>query len=76
MLVVNPALPVKSVTELITYAKSSPSKLNYASRGTASLGHMAGALFAMSTGTELVHIPYKGIGIAIPDMLSGQVQMS
>lgn len=76
ILTVHPSLPVKSVQELIAYAKANPEKLNYASTGTASLAHLAGALFSMSTGTRLLHVPYKGVGAALADMLSGQVQMS
>jgi len=76
ILTVPPALPVKSVKELIAYAKASPSKLNYASTGTASLAHLATEWFKIITGIELVHIPYKGVGAAFPDMLSGQVHLS
>lgn len=76
MLTVHPGLPVKTVKELIAYAKATPSKLNYASTGNASLAHLATELFAHSTGIELVHIPYKGVGAALGDMLSGRVQMS
>jgi tripartite-type tricarboxylate transporter receptor subunit TctC len=76
ILTVHPSLPVKSVKELIAYGKANPSKLNFASTGTASLAHLAGELFAISTGTQLVHVPYKGVGAALTDLLSGQVQMS
>ena len=76
ILSVHPLLPVKSVKELIAYAKSNPSKLNFASTGNASLAHLAGEFFAISTGTKLVHVPYKGVGAALTDLLSGQVQMS
>lgn len=76
MLTVHPGLPVKTVQDLIAYAKSAPSKLNYASTGNASLAHLATELFAHSTGTSLVHIPYKGVGAALSDMLSGRVHMS
>jgi len=76
LLTVYPGLPVKSVKELIAYAKANPSKLNFASTGNASLAHLAGELFAISTGTQLVHIPYKGVGAGLTDMLSGRVQMS
>lgn len=76
ILTVNPALPVQSVKDLIAYAKANPSKLNYASTGPASLAHLSGELFAMITGTQLVHIPYKGVGAALPDMLTGRTQMS
>ena len=76
MLTVHPSLPVKTVKDLIAYAKASPSKLNYASTGTASLAHLATELFAHNSGTQLVHIPYKGVGAALSDMFSGRVQMS
>ena len=76
MLTVHPGLPVKTVQDLISYAKSAPSKLNYASTGNASLAHLATELFAHSTGTSLVHIPYKGVGAALGDMLSGRVHVS
>jgi tripartite-type tricarboxylate transporter receptor subunit TctC len=76
MLAVSPALPVKSVKELIAYARANPEKLNYASTGQASLAHLATELFASQTGTRLVHIPFKGVGAALPDMFSGRVQMA
>ncbi len=76
MLTVRPSLPVRTVKDLIAYAKSAPSKLNYASTGNASLAHLATELFAHNSGTQLVHIPYKGVGVALGDMLSGRVQMS
>lgn len=76
ILTVHPSLPVNSVKDLIAYAKANPSKLNFASTGNASLAQLAGELFAISTGTKLVHIPYKGVGAALTDLLSGQVQMS
>ncbi len=76
LLTVYPGLPVKTVKDLIAYAKANPSKLNYASTGNASLAHLAGELFAITTGSQLVHIPYKGVGAGLTDMLSGRVQMS
>ena len=76
ILTVHPSLPVQSVKDLIAYARANPSKLNFASTGPASLAHLAGELFATSTGTRLVHIPYKGVGAAVPDLLSGRTQMS
>jgi tripartite-type tricarboxylate transporter receptor subunit TctC len=75
-LTVSPSLPVKSVKDLIAYAKANPGKLNFASTGPASLAHLAGELFAITTGAQLVHVPYKGVGAALPDMLSGRTQMS
>jgi tripartite-type tricarboxylate transporter receptor subunit TctC len=76
ILTVHPSLPVKTVQDLVAHARSSPSKLNYASTGNASLAHLAGELFAHNTGTQLVHVPYKGVGAALGDLLSGRVQMS
>jgi tripartite-type tricarboxylate transporter receptor subunit TctC len=76
LLTVHPGLPAQSVKDLIAYARANPGKLNFASTGPASLAHLAGELFAMNTGTQLVHVPYKGVGAALPDMLSGRTQMS
>jgi len=76
ILTVHPGLPVKTVKELVAYAKQHPGKLNYASTGNASLAHLAAELFAISAGVQLTHIPYKGVGAGLNDMLSGQVQMS
>lgn len=76
ILTVTPSLPVKSVAELIAYAKANPGKLNFASTGPASLAHLAGELFGITTGTQLVHVPYRGVGAALPDMISGRTQMS
>ena len=76
ILTVHPSVPAHSVKELIAYARANPGKLNYGSTGPASLAHLAGELFALSTGTKLVHIPYKGVGAALPDLLSGRTQMS
>ncbi len=76
ILTVHPSLPVKSVKELIAYAKTNPAKLNYASTGNASLAHLATELFALNAGVRMTHVPYKGVGAALTDLLSGQVQMS
>jgi tripartite-type tricarboxylate transporter receptor subunit TctC len=76
MLTVHPSLPVKTVKDLVAHAKASPSKLNYASTGNASLAHLASELFAHTAGIQLVHIPYKGVGAALGDMLSGRVEIS
>jgi len=75
ILVANPSLPVSNVSELIAYAKANPGKLNYASVGTGSPGHIAGELFKLKTGTRMVHIPYKGGGPAVVDTIGGQVQL-
>mgnify|MGYP001286467032 FL=1 len=75
LLGVYPGLPVKTVADLVAYAKANPSKLNFASTGNASLAHLAGELFAQSTGAKMVHVPYKGVGAALTDLLSGQIQL-
>jgi tripartite-type tricarboxylate transporter receptor subunit TctC len=75
LLVVNPTLPVKNVAELIAYAKANPGKLNFGSAGQGSSGHLIGELFKMSAGIDMVHVPYKGSGQAVIDLLGGQVQM-
>ena len=76
MLAVTPALPVKSVKDLVAHAKANPEKLNYASTGNASLAHLATELFAHITGTRLTHIPYKGVGAAVPDLFSGRLHLA
>jgi tripartite-type tricarboxylate transporter receptor subunit TctC len=72
---VNPNVPAKTVAEFITYAKANPGKVNMASSGIGTSVHLSGALFMMMTGVELVHVPYRGAGPALTDMLSGQVQV-
>ncbi len=74
VLVTHPALPVKNVKELVALAKARPGQLNYASSGTGTAGHLAGELFKGLTGVSYQHIPYKGGGPAVIDVLSGQVQ--
>jgi tripartite-type tricarboxylate transporter receptor subunit TctC len=76
ILVVNPAVPARNVKELIAHAKSSPGKLSYASSGNGASSHLAGVLFNASAGVDLQHIPYKGTGPALTDLLGGQVTMS
>lgn len=75
LVVVHPSLPVKSVRQLIALAKKEPGKINYASNGAGGSSHMAVELFKMMTGTNLVHIPYKGLSPALTDLLSGEVQL-
>jgi tripartite-type tricarboxylate transporter receptor subunit TctC len=72
---VNPNVPAKTVAEFISYAKASPGKVNMASAGVGTSTHLSGALFMMMTGTELVHVPYRGAAPAIADLLGGQVQV-
>ncbi|MEI7678940.1 MAG: tripartite tricarboxylate transporter substrate binding protein [Betaproteobacteria bacterium] len=73
-LVVHPSLPVKSMQEFITYAKANPGKINYGSSGVGSPPHLSMELLRSMTGINLVHVPYKGAGPALADLLGGQVQ--
>jgi tripartite-type tricarboxylate transporter receptor subunit TctC len=75
VLVVNPALPVDSVAQLVEYARQHPGELNYASSGIGTSLHLAGALFERDAGIRLTHVPYRGGPAAIQDVMSGQVQM-
>src|SRR4051794_24284212 len=75
VVVVNPQVPVKTIPELIAYAKANPGKLNMASSGNGSTIHMSGELFKMLTGINMVHVPYRGGAPALTDMISGQVQV-
>jgi tripartite-type tricarboxylate transporter receptor subunit TctC len=76
VLVVNPQLPVKSVRELIAAAKAQPGQIDYASSGNGSAQHLVSALFASMAGIQLNHVPYKGSGPAMQDLLGGQVKVS
>jgi tripartite-type tricarboxylate transporter receptor subunit TctC len=75
LLVVNPKVPVKSVQELIAYAKAHPGALNYASSGNGTPPHLSAAMFCEMTGIQMTHIPYKGAAPALTDLLGGQVQV-
>ena len=75
VMVVNPSVPTKTVPELIAYAKANPRKLNMASPGTGAAPHLAGELFKMVAGIDLVHVPYRGGGPAVTDLIAGQVQV-
>jgi tripartite-type tricarboxylate transporter receptor subunit TctC len=75
ILVVNPAVPAKTVRELIELARAKPGYLNFASGSTGSTGHLAGELFNTMAGVKMVHIPYKGAAPATADLLAGQVQL-
>ena len=72
---VHPSLPIRSIPELIAYAKANPGKLNMASSGNGSTIHMSGELFKMLTGINMQHVPYRGGAPALTDMLSGQMQV-
>jgi len=75
LLAVTPSLPVSSVAELVAYAKANPGKLSNASSSNGSPGHVGGELFKYMTGTEIVHVPYKGGAPAINDLIAGRVQL-
>jgi len=75
MLMVNPSVPAKTVRELVAFGKSKPAALHYGSSGIGGAGHLAGELFASMADIKLVHVPYKGGGQVLIDMISGQVQM-
>jgi len=72
---VNPSFPTKTVPEFVGYAKANPGKINMASGGNGTPGHVAGELFKMMTGVNMVHIPYRGGALALTDLLGGQVQV-
>jgi tripartite-type tricarboxylate transporter receptor subunit TctC len=75
VMVVNPSVPAKTVAEFIAYAKANPGKVNMASAGTGSGGHLAGELFKVMAGVDLVHVPYRGNGPALAALLGGQVEV-
>lgn len=75
ILVVHPSLPVKNVREFVELAKKNPGRLNYGSSGIGGNNHFAGALFDMSAGTKMVHVPYKGISLAMTAVASGEVEV-
>ena len=72
---VNPSVPAKSVPEFIAYAKANPRKINMASAGIGTSDHVAGELFKMMAGIDMLHVPYRGAGPALADLLGGQVQV-
>jgi len=72
---VNPSFPAQTIPDFIAYAKAHPRQINMASAGIGTISHMAGELFAMMTGIELTHVPYRGAAPALTDMLGGQVQV-
>ncbi len=74
VLVVHPSFPAKTIPEFIAYTKADPNKVNFASAGIGTVAHMAGELFMAMAGVKLVHVPYRGLGQAMTDLLGGQVQ--
>jgi len=75
ILVVHPSLPVKTVKELVAFANARPGQLSYASAGSGGVQHLAGELFKSTMKIDMVHVPYKGAGQALPDLVGGQVQL-
>ena len=75
VIAVHPSVPVNNLKEFIAYVKANPGKLNYASQGNGSVSHIGTEIFKQTTGVEMVHVPYKGSGAAIQDVLAGQVQV-
>jgi len=75
ILVAHPSVPAKNAAELIAYAKANPGKLNYGSSGTGAASHLSGALFAQMAGIDMLHVPYRGMGPAVPDLLGGRIQL-
>src|SRR6476646_10620730 len=75
IILLHPSVPAKTVPEFVSYAKANPGKINMASAGTGSAPHMAGELLKMMAGVDMVHVPYRGQGPAMSDLLGGQVQV-
>jgi tripartite-type tricarboxylate transporter receptor subunit TctC len=75
VMLVNPSVPARTIPEFITYAKANPGRINMASAGNGTAPHVAGELFKMMTGIDMIHVPYRGGGPALTDLLGGQVQV-
>ena len=75
IMIVHPSVPAKTIAEFIAYAKKNPGKLNFGSPGNGSIGQLAGEMFKQQAGIEMTHVPYKGAGAALTDLLSGQIQV-
>lgn len=75
VLVINPSVPARDLKQFISYAKANPGKLNYASPGNGTIGHMWGELFKSSTGVAMMHVPYRGAGPALTDVLAGNAPL-
>jgi tripartite-type tricarboxylate transporter receptor subunit TctC len=76
VLVVAPSLPARTVQEVIAYAKANPGKVNFASSGTGGLIHLTGEMFKVQAGIDIVHVPYKGTALFLPDLMDGRVSMT
>ena len=76
MMVAHPSVPANTLAELVDYAKKNPGKLNYASYGSGSQPHLSGEMLKHKAGIDLVHVPYKGISLAVPAVIAGEVQLT
>jgi tripartite-type tricarboxylate transporter receptor subunit TctC len=74
VIIVHPSIPAKTLAEFVAYARQNPGKLNFGSAGTGGVGHLAGEMFKETTGVEMTHVPYKGAGPALQDLVSGNIQ--
>jgi tripartite-type tricarboxylate transporter receptor subunit TctC len=75
IVVVHPSVPAKNAAELIDYGRKNPGKLIYGSSGAGAASHLSGALFAQMAGIDMLHVPYRGMGLAVPDLLAGRVHL-
>jgi tripartite-type tricarboxylate transporter receptor subunit TctC len=75
IMIIHPSVPAKTIAEFVDYAKKNPGKLNFGSPGNGSIGQLSGEMFKQMAGIEMTHVPYKGAGAALTDLLSGQIQV-
>jgi tripartite-type tricarboxylate transporter receptor subunit TctC len=75
IMIIHPSIPAKTIAEFVDYAKKNPGKLNFGSPGNGSIGKLAAEMFKQMAGIEMTHVPYKGAGAALTDLLSGQIQV-
>jgi tripartite-type tricarboxylate transporter receptor subunit TctC len=75
VVIVHPSVPATTLAEFVAYAKQNPGKLNFGSAGTGGVGHLAGEMFKQTAGAEMTHVPYKGAGPALTDLISGNIQL-
>ena len=74
IMIVHPSVPAQSIADFVVYAKQNPGKLNFGSAGTGGVGHLSGEIFKLMAGIEMIHVPYKGAGPALADVISGHIQ--
>jgi tripartite-type tricarboxylate transporter receptor subunit TctC len=76
VMVVHPSVPAKTIAEFVAWAKQNPGKINFGSAGTGGVGHLSGEIFKLMAGIDMVHVPYKGAGPALADLMSGHIQLT